>query len=240
MTSDDREFSYDSIARDYARKVDSAPYNALYERPAMLGMLPAVSGLRVLDAGCGSGWYAERLLERGAVVEAIDSSAKMVEYARERFSSHPQDTRVRLNIQVADLSQHLPFDDGVFSGVLSPLVLHYLEDWRPALREFHRVLEPSGWLLLSTHHPGADAARFETENYFAVERVSDHWKWAGDVEFYRRSLTEISASLAETGFVIDRITEPVPTSEFRAAAPESWERVMRQPEFVIVKSTRRN
>ena len=35
-------FRYDDIADAYATRVDSAPYNALYERPAMLALLPAM------------------------------------------------------------------------------------------------------------------------------------------------------------------------------------------------------
>lgn len=238
MTSGERRFSYDTIAAEYASKVDSAPFNALYERPAMLGMLPPVEGDRILDAGCGSGWYAEQLLARGAIVAAVDASAAMVEYARERFSRLPPSERARVAVQVADLDRPLPFDDRAFAGVLSPLALHYIRDWRPALREMNRVLQPGGWLLFSTHHPSADAARFGSANYFATERVADHWDWVGDVEFYRRSLTEIFAALAETGFAIEEVVEPIPTDAFRESEPESYARILRQPDFLIVKSTR--
>ena len=234
MNSDSGPFSYDSIASEYASKVDSAPYNALYERPAMLSLLPVVDGARILDAGCGSGWYAERLLERGATVEAIDASPRMAGFARERLNRLPGEASARVEVQVADLSRDLPFDSGIFAGVLSPLVLHYLEDWRPTLREFRRVLQPAGWLLFSTHHPAADARRFATEDYFRTERVRDYWEWVGEVEFYRRSLTGIFSSLRETGFLIDIVMEPLPTAEFRAAKPDSARDLMRQPEFIIV------
>lgn len=53
-------FSYEGIAARYAAGVDTAPYNALYERPAMLALLPSVAGKRVLDAGCGSTLYSVR------------------------------------------------------------------------------------------------------------------------------------------------------------------------------------
>jgi SAM-dependent methyltransferase len=41
----------------------------------------------------------------------------------------------------------------MFDLMLSSLVIHYLADWEPTLREFHRVLAPRGRLVLSTHHP---------------------------------------------------------------------------------------
>ena len=229
-----RAFNYDSIAAEYATKVDSAPYNALYERPAMLELLPDIRGLRILDAGCGSGWYAEQLLNRGALVTAIDASAAMVDYAKVRLDKNPSASN--LSLKVADLANRLPFDDDSFDGVISPLVLHYMRDFRPALKEIRRVLTRGGWLQFSTHHPAADAELFKTRNYFATEHVVDHWDWVGRVEFFRRSLTELVNSVIESGFVIDRIVEPVPTAEFRRQKPDSWERLMNQPEFIIVKA----
>ena len=236
MNAGNRPFNYDSIAAEYATKVDNAPYNALYERPAMLSMLPPVHGLRILDAGCGSGWYSERLLERGAIVHAIDASGAMVAYARGRFEKLPGDVSQRIDVQSADLGDRLPFDAESFDGVISPLVLHYLADWRPALREIHRVLRDDGWLLFSTHHPAADAALFKPANYFATELVHDHWDWAGDVSFYRRSFMEIFRSLRDAGFVITNFVEPLPTEELRAEKPDSYESLMALPQFIIMEA----
>jgi SAM-dependent methyltransferase len=228
-------FSYDSIAAEYATKVDDAPYNALYERPAMLSMLPSLEGLRILDAGCGSGWYSEQLLARGATVDAIDASAAMVDHARRRLGSLPAEISRRVIVGQADLGGPLPFESSVFDGVVSPLVLHYLADWEQPLRELHRVLRPNGWLLFSTHHPAADAALFKPANYFATELVHDHWDWAGDVSFYRRSFTEIFRVLRETRFALTNFVEPLPTEELRAARPDSYESLMAQPQFIIIE-----
>lgn len=203
----------------------------------MLALLPPVNDARILDAGCGSGWYASQLLARGATVDGVDSSAGMVDYARRRLlGERSTEFAHRLTLQVADLTGSLPFDDSTFDGVVSPLVLHYMRDWRPALREMHRVMKPGAWLLFSTHHPAADAARFGTTNYAATEHVVDHWDWVGDVEFYRRPLSEVVAAVVDSGFVIERLVEPVPVAEFRALDPDAWERLMRQPEFLIVRA----
>ncbi|HEX2721564.1 MAG TPA: methyltransferase domain-containing protein [Gemmatimonadaceae bacterium] len=239
MSRGGQRFNYDSIAAKYAAHVDSAPYNALYERPAMLELLPPIIGARILDAGCGPGWYAEQLLARGAQVDGVDASAAMVEHARGRLlGAWPRLDESRWTLQVADLSAALPFGDGIFDGIVSPLVLHYMHDWRPTLREMYRVLVPGGWLLFSTHHPAADAARIGTSNYLATEHVRDRWDWVGEVEFYRRSLTEIVDSVIESGFVIGRLVEPLPTEEFLAQKPEASARIKSQPEFLIIKANR--
>jgi hypothetical protein len=46
---------YDTIATRYAAKIDERPWNALYERPNTLALLPSVCGTDVLDTGCGHG-----------------------------------------------------------------------------------------------------------------------------------------------------------------------------------------
>ncbi|RMB80713.1 class I SAM-dependent methyltransferase [Streptomyces shenzhenensis] len=67
-----------------AQATDSA-YNAYTDRPAMLGLAGDVSGLRVLDLGCGAGHYAAELLERGAAtVMGLDGSESLLKTARER------------------------------------------------------------------------------------------------------------------------------------------------------------
>lgn len=234
----DSRFNYDAIAAAYAAKVDSSSWNALYERPAMIAQLPPVRERTILDAGCGSGWYATQLLAGGAMVDCIDASERMVALAGSRFAALPPNEARRVTVQVASLGETLPFEDARFDGAISPLVLHYLEDWRPALREIRRVLAPGGWLLFSTHHPAADAALFETSNYFATEHVVDNWEWVGRVEFYRRSLTEIFASLRDSGFIVDAVTEPALTAEFRDAEPDAAARVANQPAFLIIRANR--
>ena len=52
---------YDAFAGGYAAFAETAPYNALYDRPATLDLIGEVDGLRVLDAACGA-----RLLRGGA------------------------------------------------------------------------------------------------------------------------------------------------------------------------------
>lgn len=71
---DARVNDYDRFAAGYAAHNDSSPWNALYERPAVPGMMGDVDGLRVLDAGCGAGAHARELQAGGAAVTGFDMS----------------------------------------------------------------------------------------------------------------------------------------------------------------------
>ncbi len=155
---------YDAFAEDFALHAESSAYNAFYDRPAMLTLAGDVGGLRVLDAGCGPGLYAEELLAGGAQVTAFDESAEMVHLARQRLGADA-------DVRIARLSEPLSWlPDDSQDLVILALVLHHLDDRVGALRELHRVLAPGGRLLLSTTHPTSDwllkgGSYFDTEHH---------------------------------------------------------------------------
>lgn len=222
--------SYQNIARKYAQKVDSKPMHIYYECPAVLSLLPPLANTNVLDVGCGSGWYAEYFLSAGAIVTAFDFNQDFVALTQMRVGD-------RARALQADLAQPLDFvGDAVFDVVVCPLMMHYLHDWQPAFREFHRVLKPQGVLVFSTHHPFNDWQLFEQEDYFAVTLLHDEWEDIGKVQFYRRPLTRISADLLATGFVIERLLEPQPTEEFQHVQPDWYERLRKNPWFLVIRA----
>jgi magnesium-protoporphyrin O-methyltransferase len=93
------ETYFDRTAREaWSRLTSDAPVSRIRAtvragrdrmRATLLGWLPAdLSGLRILDAGCGTGALAVEVARRGAQVVAIDLAPSLVELARER---RPQD-----------------------------------------------------------------------------------------------------------------------------------------------------
>lgn len=225
--------SYDPISKQYAERLehdDRAPFNAYYERPGMLSLLPNVNDLNVLDAGCGTGKLAEILLERGARVTAFDYNEDFVQRARSRLGS-------RAAVYQGDLSQPLTFaGDDTFDVVTASLVLHYLKDWSSALREIRRVLKPGGLLVFSTHHPVLTWQMFKLENYHAETLIEDEWENIGRVQYYHRSLSDISLALSSSGYVIERLLEPQPTEDFRRVNPEGYQKVKTWPWFLLVRA----
>jgi SAM-dependent methyltransferase len=226
--------AYDELAAVYAARVERNLYNAEYERPATLALLPDVRGLRVLDAGCGPGVYAEWLLARGSEVVAFDASAEMVRLAAARLGTAAQ-------VLQADLGQPLAFArDSEFDLVLSPLALDFVADWDAVFREFHRVLKPGGVLVFSVNHPSHDAAHFATDDYFATEAVTVTYGSLGEtrVPTFRRPLGAIVTPLLAAGFALEALREPEPTAAFHAADPERAAALRRHPMFVCLRARR--
>src|SRR5579884_3179675 len=95
---------YNEFASQYAEMMERQEKASEYH-PSMaqfLKVIGDVSGLTVLDAGCGEGYLSRILTQRGANVTGIDISPRLVEIAREK------DPEGKIAYQAADLSQPLP------------------------------------------------------------------------------------------------------------------------------------
>jgi arsenite methyltransferase len=117
----------------------------LRRRALVYEALAAEPGDRILDAGCGPGFYVAELLEQvgpeGSVV-GVDASAPMLAVAAKRSEGH-----ANVSFVEGDATA-LPVDDASFDRALSVQVLEYVADIPAALAELHRALRPGGRVLL--------------------------------------------------------------------------------------------
>src|SRR5579863_6268136 len=119
--------------------LDGAP-----EWPALRDLLPALRGRRVLDLGCGYGWFCRWARQAGAAeVLGIDVSEKMLARA-------VADTRdAAVTYRRADMeSLDLPLQ--VFDLAYSSLAIHYVEDLNRLMSQVFGSLAPGGCLVFST------------------------------------------------------------------------------------------
>jgi SAM-dependent methyltransferase len=227
--------AYQELADAYANGIDKKPHNAYYDRPAMVSMWPDLRGKRVLDAGCGPGVYTELLIQRGAIVTAIDVSDRMLELARQRLGPVA-------DLRLVDMTQALDmFSNSSFDFINAPLCLDYIQDWPSLFAEFKRILVDQGRLQFSCGHPAFDAEYYRTNDYFNVEQVSCTWKGFGKhvvMPSFRRSLQEIMMPVIESGFIIQRVLEPLPTEDFRQADPRRFALLMHRPGFLCIQAKR--
>lgn len=135
---------YDRWAEIYDDEAN--PLIAL-EEPRVADLLGDVSGLDVLDLGCGTGRQTVRLANAGARVTALDFADGMVA----RAAGKPGWERVRFVRH--DLTQRLPLADASFDRVCSFLVLDHIPDPGAFFAECRRVCRASGFVLISSMHP---------------------------------------------------------------------------------------
>jgi arsenite methyltransferase len=130
----------------------------------------AQPGERLLDIGCGPGFYIAELIDQVGVdgsITGVDASGAMLAVAAKRVDGHDNVT-----LHESDATA-LPVPDGAFDAVVSVQVLEYVPDVSAAVAEIHRVLRPGGriviwdvdWATVSWHT--ADQAR--------MRRMLDAW-----------------------------------------------------------------
>ncbi|WP_372457934.1 class I SAM-dependent methyltransferase [Streptantibioticus parmotrematis] len=221
-TGSPRGNPYDVFAEGYTTENEANLVNGYYQRPAMLALAGDVSGRRILDAGCGSGPLFAALRDRGAVMSGFDASAGMVQLARRRLGDDA-------DLRLAELGGPLPYADDTFDDVVAALVLHYLEDWGPALAELRRVLKPGGRLIVAVEHPFAvhlmhrEAGREAEYGYFATTNWVEEWAFGDQrapVSMWHRPLHAMSDAFTAAGFRITTISEPEPDPAAREAFPD--------------------
>lgn len=117
----------------------------LRRRRIVRDTLQARPGERIIDIGCGPGFYAAELLENvggtGAVV-GVDVSAPMLSVAARRCEGWPN-----VVFHQGDATA-LPVADAGFDAALCVQVLEYVPDTAAALKEMARVLKPGGRVVI--------------------------------------------------------------------------------------------
>jgi len=232
MTKAD-ETNYDKIASIYLHHAnDKLSWNNLYERPYMLSIFDDFTGKRILDAGCGTGYYSKYAIEKNAEVIAVDASEKMLDYVKETISSPA------LKLYKADLANGLPFiESDTQDYIICSLSLHYIENCEAIIDDFYRVLKKNGKIYISTHHPFADYLLLKKKSYFDKYLVEDIWgsgKKPFKVFYYTRSLTDLLLPFLKSDFKILSINEPLPTHECKILVPRIYKKLKEQPAFLFI------
>jgi ubiquinone/menaquinone biosynthesis C-methylase UbiE len=116
---------------------------------AVLGWIDDLAlppGSHALEIGCGAGFMAVALAQRGLRVQAIDSVEAMVELTRQH--AYESGLAERLSVAVGDIYA-LAFEEACFDVVLAIGVIPWIGQIEPALQEMARVTKPEGVVILT-------------------------------------------------------------------------------------------
>lgn len=204
-------------------------------------MVPAMQGKKVLDLGCGYGWFSRWAANEGAeVVLGIDLSEKMLQKAKSMTNDN------RIQYQQGDISDfNLP--EKKFDIVFSSLAIHYLADFETFMLRVQQHTHKGGHFIASIEHPiftaPADPAwqdgssgtpNWPLNNYSAEGERRSNWITENVIKYHRTIATYINTIIRHR-FTISRVAEWAPTDEDLREHPE-WENHMHRPMFLLLSA----
>jgi SAM-dependent methyltransferase len=213
------------------------------EWPALQSMLPPMPGLKVVDLGCGYGWFSRWAQEQGAEqVLGLDVSQKMLARAKEMTSSSA------ITYGIADLEK-LDLPDATFDLAYSSLAFHYIVDLKGLFARIHQALVPGGRLVFSIEHPIFMAPRqpgwlideqgrksWPVDSYQLQGPRVTNWLAEGVIKQHRTVGTLLTL-LIQAGFTLTHVDEWGPSEADLKARPALAEELER-PMMLLVAAHR--
>lgn len=180
-------------------------------------LLGDVTGLKILEIGCGSAPCSTWLAEHApALVTGFDISINMLRHAN----------NVRVPLVQAD-AQHLPYSDNAFDLAFSVFgALPFVADIDSTVAAIARVLRPGARFVFSVNHPlrwifpddPGPAGLLAQIPYFDREYLEHNDKGELVYAEYHRTFGDWIHVLTSNGFVLDAVEEP----EWPEALTETW------------------
>jgi SAM-dependent methyltransferase len=206
--------------------------------PAFKAWMQGRSFRRALDVGCGEGRVCRWLRGLGIETTGLDPTPELIAHARKLDPGGHYVEADAADMGLADASYDL---------VVSCLSLIDIADFRSAIRDMARVLEPGGVLLVANltgwssatgqslgwmtpggGQPGPDTL-FCFDHY--MNERAEEVSWAGiRILNHHRPLSAYMQAFLGAGLVLEHFDEPEPVD----APPEYWTKYRRAPWFVVM------
>jgi len=215
-------------------------YNELTETPTTLKLLGNIKGKKILDLGCGPGFYLSKLKKRGAKVKGIDFSKELIRIAKQE---NPD-----VEIKYGDITKNLSYKNSEFDAIISPLVLGHIKDWNSVLKGVRRVLKRKGIFIFTTGIPFYECVKrikvkgkkFKTpEDYFNERAIETIWGGksgkSGKTIHYHKTYGTIVKILINNGFEIIDYEDCKPIPKAKKLFPKYYKDEIDFPRFCAWK-----
>ena len=218
---------YRAWANSYDRELN--PMLAL-EKRFLETLLPPVAGLDVVDLGCGTGRWLERLQGmRARSLFGVDSSVEMLEVAREKLGAAARFARG----DCADVC----FESCSADLVLCNFVLSYIEDAGAFLAKVKKMLRAGGSVFITDVHPETSSRL----NWRRGVKVEDEFR---EIQTFPRSLEAVIGLCEGANFCVNVCLEPrfgEPEREiFRSAGKQDYFEEIKEHAAIYVLQLRAN
>lgn len=254
MPTSSARFDADAVRQEWNTAADAYAeaqatgrdyYRLEFFGPAQVELCGDVRGLRILDVGCGAGYFSREMARGGAKVSGVDLSPKMLAHARELEANEP----LGIQFRELDASRLLEsFGAGSFEMATSCMALHDMPQIPAVLNAIHGVLVDGGRLVASIAHPCTDTpsrewAKHESgakkalciDRYFERGPVTyqwKDWKYEFSTSAYHATLEDWFGWFTDAGFSVRALREPRPSPAALKAHPD-LEDAARVPHYLM-------
>jgi len=213
--ADEDLVAWNNVAEAYSARVghDSDPIYPRFRDFLWRHLGDDLTGLDVLDLGCGHGWLAEMCRARGAAVVGLDGSAALLAMARAQFPS--------VEFELADLSVPLPtaITSRTFHRAIAHMVVMDIPFLDSLADTLNACLADDGVVVVTLPHPSffnqSPTEQPGGDRFRKVTGYLEHEEWwistFGGHRHYHRPLEFYVQWLASAGLaVVDLVEPPVP------------------------------
>ena len=263
MESDDKK-QWNEGAKSWVEFVRSGKnyYSEYLNGPALKRMIGDVEGKKVLDIGCGEGYFSRFFAKTGAEVTGIDLSDALVKAAVDEEERHP----LGIKYFAADVANLNMLKSENFDIAFCYMALLDIRNYEGAISEVSRVLKTRGRFVVLMEHPcftlfrvldGKVVSGWEThlsENgskkylyYWIADYLRRHSytvEWKHDrlpssfvTTGFHRPLSDYVNALTKHGLVITRLDEPQPLEEGVRVHPP-MKKHYRVPQSMVIEATK--
>ncbi|WP_077706985.1 class I SAM-dependent methyltransferase [Virgibacillus dokdonensis] len=235
---------WDSFAKSYAENHSEQGdlHKEVFLNPTLFSLLGPVNNKKILDAGCGEGYFSRLLAKSKAKVTAVDYSTKMLELAKHR-------TPVELPIEYHHGNcEDLHFlTNASFDIIVLNMVMQDLANIEKAFHEMYCLLVDGGTFIFSILHPcfvtpasvwdkdhRGNKLHWDVDQYFYEGVYKQRLGVDEKVLLFHRTLTTYMNTLLGIGFELEKIIEPKPSQEMLKKYP-SFEENFRCADFIVFK-----
>jgi SAM-dependent methyltransferase len=216
---------WDRAAKMYEKAMGDTgdpPHRLLFD-PLLRKHMGNIKGKRILDLGCGNGYWVKKLARTAKHVVGIDNSRELLIFARLR-TQHLKNVR----FLERTLEKRLLFSSQIFDTVFSSMALHYVRNIHRLFYEVFRVLHRNGIFIFLIPHPfyvydrhlrGASTykARKKTSARILVGKIP--------VTFYHRPLDEYFAAAEQARLKLIGFEEVVVSKSLAKKYPDYAKRI---------------
>ncbi len=203
--------------KDFKLHTKAAQYGPHTPNEDDLKLLGKVKGKKILEIGCGGGQCSIAFAKGGAICTGIDISKEQLKYAK----NLAKEEKVKVKFIKCNFQNLKRFKSNSFDIAFSAWAFQYSPDLKRLFKETHRILKKNGLFVFSLNHPFRGTIDTKThkvtKSYYKTGKNVEIEVWPDGSKHkfvnYKRKVSDIFNTLVETGFVVEKILEPISFKE---------------------------